>query len=45
MIKFIILGAVLGWLTYHIEKHGFDKVALIASFVEIGLFFNCVGLI
>lgn len=45
MIKFIILGAVLGWLTYHIEKHGFDRVALIASFVEIGLFFNCVGLI
>ncbi len=45
MIKFIILGAVLGWLTYHIEKHGFDRIALIASFVEIGLFFNCVGLI
>lgn len=45
MIKFIILGAVLGWLTYHIEKHGFDRLALIASFVEIGLFFNCVGLI
>lgn len=45
MIKFIILGAVLGWLTYYIEKHGFDRVALITCFIEIGLFFNCVGLI
>lgn len=45
MIKFIILGAVLGWLTYHIEKRGMDRTALIGCFIEIGLFFNCVGLI
>lgn len=45
MIKFIILGAVLGWLTYHIEKRGVDRVALIATFIEIGLFFKCIGLI
>ena len=45
MVKFIALGVVLVWLIRHVEKHGADRLALIFCFVEIGLFFNCVGLI
>ena len=45
MIKFIVLGAVLGWIIHHVETHGADRLALILCLIEIGLFFNCVGLI
>lgn len=45
MVKFIVLGAVLGWLVRYIEKHGIDRLALIFCFIEIGLFFNYIGLI
>lgn len=45
MFKFLVLGAVAGWMMAWYEKHGFDRVLLLASMVEIGLFFYCVGLI
>ncbi len=45
MIKLIILGAVLWRFIRHIEKYGADKLALILCFIEIGLFFDCIGMI
>jgi hypothetical protein len=45
MIKFLLLGGIAGWMMGWYENHGIDCLLLILAMIEIGLFFNCVGLI
>lgn len=45
MIKFLLLGGIAGWMMGWYEDHGLDRFLLILAMIEIGLFFNCVGLI
>lgn len=45
MIKFLLLGGIAGWMMRWYENHSIDRLLLILAMIEIGLFFNCVGLI